>query len=211
MERLFEQFYRAVPDGVSNDRWGTTHWDFRTSEYQNGTNVEGRGAWENCRGIGYSFGYNAQEDERHLLSGPDAVASFVDIVSRGGNLLLNVGLTARGTVPELQRRTLEHLAAWNALNGEAVFGSRPLDTALAAASDEPWLRWTRTGDVANAFVGAAGPVRLEGVSADVLAETARLADGSAVAVTRDGDALEATLPEPAVAGPTLIRFDLAQA
>lgn len=211
MERLFDKFYETVPDGVSNDRWGTTHWDFRTSEYQNGTNVEGSGAWENCRGIGYSFGHNTQEDERHLLSGPDAVASFVDIVSRGGNLLLNVGLTAGGTVPELQRRTLEHLAAWNAVNGDAVFGSRPLDPSVAAASDEPWVRWTRTGDVANAFVDAAGAVRLDGVSSAVDAGTARLADCSAIAISRDGDSLSVELPEPSVAGPTLLRFDLAGA
>ena len=214
MERLFEKFYAAAPDGVSNDRWGETHWDFRTSEYQNGLNVEGVGAWENCRGIGYSFGYNTLEDERHMLSGPDAVKTFVDIVSRGGNLLLNVGLTARGTVPDLQRRTLEHLAAWNAVNGDAVFGSQVLDASIARPSDEPWVRWTRGGEgagsdaVANAFVDATGAVRLEGVSAGVDAGSARLADGTAVAATRDGDAIALTLPEPAVAGPALVRFDL---
>ncbi|TDQ02512.1 alpha-L-fucosidase [Leifsonia sp. 115AMFTsu3.1] len=214
MERLFEKFYAAAPDGVSNDRWGETHWDFRTSEYQNGTNVEGAGAWENCRGIGYSFGHNTLEDERHMLSGPDAVKTFVDIVSRGGNLLLNVGLTARGTVPDLQRRTLEHLAAWNAVNGDAVFGSQVLDASIARPSEEPWVRWTRGGEgggcdsVANAFVDATGSVRLEGVSSAVDAGSARLADGTPVAATRDGDAIALTLPEPAVAGPALVRFDL---
>ncbi len=209
MENLFEKFYAASPDGVANDRWGETHWDFRTSEYQNGTHVEGSGTWENCRGIGYSFGHNTQEDERHLLSGPAAVASFVDIVSRGGNLLLNVGLTARGTVPDLQRRTLEHLADWNAVNGDAVFGSRPLDASVAGPSDAPWVRWTRTGGTANAFVDATGEVRVTGVSTAVDAASARLADGTPLAVTRDGDALVATLPEPTIAGPVLVRFDLA--
>jgi len=209
MENLFEKFYATTPDGVANDRWGTTHWDFRTSEYQQGLSVEGDGGWENCRGIGYSFGHNTLEDETHLLSGPDAVKTFVDIVSRGGNLLLNVGLTARGTVPDLQRRTLEHLAAWNAVNGDAVFGSTTLDTSIAAAGSDPWVRWTRSGDVANAFVDASGAVTIGGVSPAVDAASARLADGTPVAVTRDGDTLAVTLPDASIAGPTLIRFDLA--
>ena len=61
---------------------------------------------------------------------------------------------------------------------------------------------------ADHAVDAAGAVRLAGVSSDVDADSARLADGTAVSATRDGDAIALTLPEPAVAGPTLIRFDL---
>ena len=204
MENLFEKFYSTSPDGVANDRWGETHWDFRTSEYQNNLQVEGQRGWENCRGVGYSFGYNTLEDETNMLSGPDAVKTFVDIVSRGGNFLLNVGLTAGGTVPELQRRTLEHLGAWNAVNGEAIFGSRTLD---AVPSDEPWVRWTRTGDLANAFVDAGGAVTFAAPSG-VDAASARLADGTPVDTHRDGSTLTVTLPTPKIAGPTLIRFAL---
>jgi alpha-L-fucosidase len=204
MENLFEKFYAATPDGVANDRWGETHWDFRTSEYQSNLAVEGEGGWENCRGIGYSFGYNALEDETHMLSGPDAVKSLVDIVSRGGNFLLNVGLTAKGTVPELQRRTLEHLAAWNAVNGEAVFGST---TLAERPADDPWVRWTRTGDVANAFVDGSGAVTFEASDA-IDASSARLADDAAVPVQRDGGTLTVTLPAQKLDGPTLIRFTL---
>ena len=208
MANLFDKFYAAAPDGVSNDRWGTTHWDFRTSEYQNGLSVEGTGGWENCRGIGYSFGHNRLEDESHMLSGPDAVKHFVDVVSRGGNLLLNVGLTARGTVPDLQRKTLEHLGAWNDVNGSAVFGSTTLEASIAAPQDEPWVRWTRTGETANAFVDATGEVTLTGVSDQVDAASARLADGSPIAAVRDGGTVRLTLPEPELAGPTLVSFDL---
>ncbi|MFK3668621.1 alpha-L-fucosidase [Leifsonia aquatica] len=92
----------------------------------------------------------------------------------------------------------------------AVFGSRPLEAAIASASDEPWLRWTRTGGTANAFVDAVGDVRLPGASGAVDAASARLADGTPLAVARDAGALVATLPEPAVAGPVLVRFDLAE-
>ncbi|WP_378145128.1 alpha-L-fucosidase [Cnuibacter sp. UC19_7] len=212
LERLFDRFYAAAPEGVVNDRWGETHWDFRTSEYQLGGQVEGATAWEHCRGIGLSFGHNTLEDESHTLSGPDAVRLFVDIVARGGNLLLNLGLTAMGEVPPLQRRTLEHLGAWNAVNGDAVFGSRPLDPAIAAPSDSPWVRWTRSGDgagaTAHAFVEGAGSVRLKGVSSRVDAHTAHLADGTAVAASRAGDTLVVTLPVATLDEPVLVSFSL---
>jgi hypothetical protein len=53
------------------------------------------------------------------------VRSFVDIVSKNGNLLLNVGPMANGTIPEMQRERLLGLGAWLAVNGEAIFGTRP--------------------------------------------------------------------------------------
>lgn len=212
LEQLFERFYRTAPEGVVNDRWGETHWDFRTSEYQLGGRVEGAGAWEHCRGIGLSFGHNTQEDETHTLSGPDAVRTFVDIVSRGGNLLLNVGLTAAGSVPDLQRRTLEHLAAWNAVNGGAVFGSRPLDPTIAAPSDAPWVRWTRSTegstDTAHLIVDGVGPVRIGGVSDRIDVASARLADGTAVPASRAGETIVLTLPTRSLEGPALVSFPI---
>lgn len=208
MEDLFERFYAAVPDGVANDRWGQTHWDFRTSEYQAGLDNEKSGAWEQCRGIGYSFGYNQLEDATQYLSGPDAVRLFVDIVSRGGNLLLNVGLKADGQVPELQRACLEQLGAWNEINGAAVFGSRPLDPAIAAPSDDPWVRWTRTGGTAWLFAEP-GELALAGVGEALDVASATLADGTALPVSRDGSTISLVVPEGALPGPVAVGFALA--
>lgn len=127
---LFEHYYDRVPDGVVNDRWGVGHHDFRTSEYQSGrANETADRPWEHCRGIGLSFGYNVQEDARHGLTGAAAVRLLLDIVARGGNLLLNVGPRADGTIPDLQRTTLDELGAWLAVNGEAVYGTRPVPSA----------------------------------------------------------------------------------
>lgn len=159
MAELFRRFYAVRPDGVANDRWGETHWDFRTSEYERSTSEQG--VWENCRGVGFSFGYNQLDDETNSLDGESAIRHFVDVVSRGGNLLLNIGPTAAGEIPEIQRRTLEALGAFNRANGDAIFGSRPLDPQLAQASDAPWIRWTRTGDTAHAFVDAPAGTRVE--------------------------------------------------
>ncbi len=56
-------YYRAVPQAMVNDRCGDTHRDYDTSEYESELDDERRGEWENCRGVGFSFGYNRGEDE----------------------------------------------------------------------------------------------------------------------------------------------------
>ncbi|KQP53737.1 alpha-L-fucosidase [Agreia sp. Leaf283] len=206
---MFEQFYAAAPDGVVNDRWGETHWDFRTSEYEQGLGVEAESTWENCRGIGYSFGYNRLEDESNSLDGAAAIHHFVDVVSRGGNLLLNIGLTGEGLVPELQRRTLEQLGAWNEVNGSSIFDSRPLDPSIATASDEPWVRWTRTGDTAHAFVETTEPTVLLQLDASrLVASSARTASGEPVSVSEGDGGIVASLPAATIAGPVQLTFDI---
>jgi len=56
--------------------------------------------WEATRGIGYSFGYNQNEGPEHCISVEDLVHTFVDIVSKNGNLLLNVPPRADGTLDD---------------------------------------------------------------------------------------------------------------
>jgi alpha-L-fucosidase len=50
---------------------------------------------------------------------------LVDIVSKNGNLLLDVGPEADGTVPTVQMKRLQALGAWLQLNGEAIYGTHP--------------------------------------------------------------------------------------
>ncbi|WP_221584602.1 alpha-L-fucosidase [Microbacterium sp. G2-8] len=205
MAELFRRFYAARPEGVSNDRWGETHWDFRTSEYEQGRAQE-TGMWENCRGVGFSFGHNQREDESNSLDAVGAITHFLDVVARGGNLLLNIGPTAAGEVTAVQRRTLEGLGAFNAAHESAIFGSRVLDPAIARPSDDPWVRWTRTGDTAHAFILAEeGTTTVLDVEPGALrADRAVASDGSAVSA--DGDRIRVTVGSRAVAGP--VRVDL---
>jgi alpha-L-fucosidase len=199
--RVFERFYEAAPEGVVNDRWGETHWDFRTSEYQAGADLESAAAWENCRGIGYSFGYNQVETAEHTMDGPTTVRHFVDVVSRGGNLLLDVGLTAAGEVPELQRAALDYLGAWNRRHGAAVFGSR---SVAAPPEDVVWNRWTETDQGVHAIVDGAGEVSISApVSLDPASAVA--ADGEPVPAALRGDRLTLRLPA-GEAGPVSVRF-----
>lgn len=57
---------------------------------------------------------------------PDVlIGNLVDIVSKNGNLLLNVGLRGDGTLPENQAEVLKELGSWLKINGEGIYGSRP--------------------------------------------------------------------------------------
>ena len=56
-------------------------------------------------------------------SSREIIGNLIDVVSRNGNLLLNVGPTADGTIPEGDRRILSDVGEWLRINGEAVYGS----------------------------------------------------------------------------------------
>ena len=208
--QLFEHYYEAVPDGVVNDRWGDTHCDYRTSEYQGHLESEQAAYWENCRGVGLSFAYNRIEDASHLMSAAQTVRHLADVVSRGGNLLLNVGPTAEGTIPDAQRQVLEGLATWMDGGGSTfVHGSRPLEADVVGPSDEPWVRWTTKDGTATAVVDAAGKVVLP-VSADQLdVDGATTGAGTPLKATTHDDGVAVELPGTGdSAMPSVVRFPL---
>jgi alpha-L-fucosidase len=186
LHALFEDYYAAVPEGVVNDRWGDTHHDFRTSEYEAGRESEDSGPWENCRGIGFSFGYNRAEDETQSLSDQLLARHLTDVVSRGGRLLLNVGPTADGLIPDVQRRALEGLGRWMATAAPILRASSQVPADRATPSNEPWVRWLSTPGHLVAVVDADGPVTLRCDTAGVRPEAAELLNGEGRVDTEDG-------------------------
>jgi alpha-L-fucosidase len=79
--------------------------DFRTVEYGLGV-VPPDQKWEACRGVGNSFGYCAPEPETDYLT-HDALQNMrASVFAKGGNLLINIGPMADGTIPDIQRRAL---------------------------------------------------------------------------------------------------------
>ena len=105
---------------VVNDRWGTDcrgrHGGHYTTEYGSEQEKDSKGAgrhpWEECRGIGKSFGYNRFETDADYLSAEQCVELLVSTVSRGGNLLLNVGPDSRGRIPPPMRDRLLAIGRW---------------------------------------------------------------------------------------------------
>jgi alpha-L-fucosidase len=180
LHELFTDFYAGNPEGVVNDRWGETHWDYRTSEYEHGAAVETATDWEQCRGLGFSFGYNQVEDTDVVLSGHQLARLLGDVVSRGGRLLLNVGPTADGEIPAIQQESLRSLGRWMAVLGDTVRSAERLENAVAQPSDEPWVRWLQTPEALVALVDQTGPTSLtfDGQAAD--ASAAQLVSGQGV-------------------------------
>lgn len=109
-------------DVVVNDRCSTEVRDFVTREYRNQPGIDPN-PWEATRGLGRSFGYNAEEGPEVYLSPDELIDSFVDTVSKNGNLLLNLGPKADGTIPDIQAERVRALGAWLDVNGEAIRGS----------------------------------------------------------------------------------------
>jgi alpha-L-fucosidase len=112
---------------VVNDRWGKEsrhrHGGYYTTEY--GAGLPGAAhPWEENRGIGFSYGYNRNEGLEDYSTGQKLLLTLIDTVSRGGNLLLNVGPTADGRIPVEMQDRLAYLGRWLAHNGEAIHGTR---------------------------------------------------------------------------------------
>ncbi|MBM4267418.1 MAG: alpha-L-fucosidase [Deltaproteobacteria bacterium] len=135
------------------------HCDARTPEYTVYPEAREK-KWECVRGMDRSFGFNRTSVESDFLSREDLVRSFVDIVSKNGNLLLNVGPRGEDAqIPEPQLRRLEWLGAWLERNGEAIYGTRPWKRAEGRTSDGLSVRFTSRGRdlFALVFGTPAGP------------------------------------------------------
>ncbi len=115
-------------DVVVNDRWGKDtrhrHGGYWTTEYTAGMSGTDH-PWEESRGMGYSYGYNRAEQLGDYQTARELVMTLVDIVSRGGNLLLDVGPKADGTIPVIMQDRLHQIGAWLRINGDAIYGTRP--------------------------------------------------------------------------------------
>jgi len=138
-------YYNAVPDGVIDDRFGVKHADFTSPEYAKLDHISEK-KWEECRGLGRSFGYNRAEGENETIAPADLIALLVDIVSKNGNLLLDVGPEANGAIPPVQMERLKALGAWLEQNGEAIYDTTPWTRAAGKSAEGDDLRFTRKGD-----------------------------------------------------------------
>jgi alpha-L-fucosidase len=204
-------FYRAVPDGVVNDRFdmvasaqGRVHSDFATPEYST-TATAGR-KWEVCRGIGRSFGYNRMEHEGTMPSVDELVWMLVDIVARGGNLLLNVGPSADGQIPLAQVLRLTALGWWLRVNGDAVFGTEPWGPRVAITGDGRELRYTsRDGTVYASVQGAPHTeVRLPDLQPSAGAEVRMLGSSRVLPFVLRDDEVVVPLPDHLPASPCTV-------
>ncbi|WP_158303070.1 alpha-L-fucosidase [Prauserella endophytica] len=189
---------RPQPKDVTvNDRCGNEHADFTTPEYETQADIE-PAKWEATRGIGHSFGYNAEEAPEDYLSSEDLVESFVDIVSKNGNLLLNIGPKADGSIPEIQAERVRELGAWLKINGEAIYGSTYWAHAEDEHSNVPVRYTERDGNLyVTAFAWPGEELTLSGDLPLAASSQVTLlgSDGESLAWQRADGRVRITMPE----------------
>ena len=185
----------APKDIAINDRWGkecrNVHGGFATPEY--GHIPEGEliqhGHFEECQGMGKSFGYNRNEDVDDYRTATELIHLLIDNVSRGGNLLLDIGPTADGRIPVIMQQRLIDMGQWLGVNGEAIYGTEPWADAPSVKN----LRFTSKGGAlyAIALEWPTEPLEIPGAGARTV--TLLGFDGP-VESTVDADALRITPP-----------------
>lgn len=127
-EGLLKLIRKHQPHIIVNDRmdlndvdWG---WDYRTPEQfmpQEWVKDNGRRVpWETCQTFSGSWGYH--RDENTWKSTNQLIAMLIETVSKGGNLLLNVGPTARGNFDARATERLEGIGQWMKYNNRAIYG-----------------------------------------------------------------------------------------
>jgi alpha-L-fucosidase len=111
---------------VVNDRWGSgihfRHAGIYTPEYQPDLDFEDH-YWEESRGMGFSYGYNREEDAWDYNSAQSLILQLIDKVSRGGNFLLDIGPDEHGKIPPIMQERLLQMGEWLKINGEAIYGT----------------------------------------------------------------------------------------
>ena len=112
---------------IVNDRWGSgirfNHGGIYTPEYQPDLDFEDHD-WEESRGMGYSYGYNREEDAWDYNTIQSLVIALIDKVSRGGNFLLDIGPDEHGKIPPIMQERLLEIGEWLKINGEAIYNTR---------------------------------------------------------------------------------------
>jgi len=120
-QRMIDTIQKYRPGCLINDRVGNGLGDFITPEQTVSGGLD-PDPWESCITIGSSWGYTKRDT---VFKSPEIVARLLtDIVSKGGNLLLNIGPKADGTITEEDRRILLHIGEWLKDNGEAIYDTK---------------------------------------------------------------------------------------
>jgi alpha-L-fucosidase len=171
--------------------------------------------WETCMTLNRSWGYTANDD--HWKSPATVIRQLVEVVSKGGDFLLNVGPTGEGEIPAASVKILAAVGDWLKVNGESIYGATPAvlkgvpsvkgaapaDMSTARQSEtESGPDWLVTGRAGKLYIHIFNwpqqAMVLSGVEGTVdrahwLADPAK----RPVEFTQSGDSLTVRLPEKA--------------
>lgn len=149
--------------------------------------------WETCMTMNDSWGFKSFDN--NWKSKQTLIRNIIDIVSKGGNYLLNVGPTSKGLFPDASVERLADIGAWMKTNGESIYG-----TTAGPVQNAPWGRSTRKpGKIfLHVFEWPKDALVVSGISENVknaylLSDPAR----KPLSVSASGNNLAIKLPEKA--------------
>ena len=134
--------------------------------------------WEACITMNNNWGYCARD--KFFKPSSMIIKKLVECVSKGGNMLLNVGPDAYGNIPPESLQILSEIGAWMKKNSKSVYGC-----GLAGIEKPDYGRVTRNGNLLyyHMFENTMGPVPLTGIKPGTIKKIRLLCDGSEVPIS----------------------------
>jgi alpha-L-fucosidase len=194
-EELMKLIHSLQPDCIVNQRVGNRMGDYRVAE-QNVPDAGYSDPWETCMTLNKHWGYYLGDEAWKPTE--TVIRTLIDIVSKGGNFLLNVGPTGEGIIPAPSIDRLNEVGAWLKINGESIYG-----TGASPIGKPAWGRCTQkvtpSGTTLYLHVfewPANGKLTVPGIKGRVA--SARLISGNQTLETSSAaDGLTITLPAAA--------------
>jgi alpha-L-fucosidase len=137
-QEILDEIHELQPNCIVNNRLGLPA-DYGTPE-QHIPGGKSTNAFEVCMTLNNHWGYN--KADQNWKSSTVVIRNLVDIASKGGNYLLNVGPTSQGTFPPPAIKILGEVGSWMKANGDSIYGT----TASPFAQQPSWGRFTQKGN-----------------------------------------------------------------
>lgn len=202
---------KLQPNIITNDRLKRPNYpgDFKTPEQRipNLSELDGKD-WETCMTMNETWGYKSYANKWKSLK--TLIQNTVDIASKGGNYLLNVGPKADGTFPQESIDLLKGVGVWMKANGESIYGTKASPFGLF-----PWGRCTKKENNGNTTLYFTvfewpkdGKLSIPGLKNQIVSAKL-LANGTALKTEKNNDGLLIMVPEKAVdANATVIKVEV---